>query len=170
MKGVLVIRFNDDIDVTKFYKRTYWMLRIYSSFSSLGCCICAIIFLFLDINKFPMKFTIVWYLVISAIAIETLYLIITSLLLRFVFRDEINYKHRKNVTKIKYNRTSDNARKIRDIQDENESFDDESSNNDEMSTYSHHKMTSQEKISTILLFSIIVILITSMIVVAIFLK
>lgn len=107
---------------------------------------------------------------ISAIVIEVFYLIITSILLRFVFRDEINYKHRKNVTKIKYNRALDNARKIRDIQDENEPFDDESSNNDEMLTNSHHKLTTQEIISTILVVSTMVIVIASIICVAIFSK
>lgn len=89
--------FNDDIDVTKFYKKTFWMLRIYSSILSIGCFIGSIVFLCLDINKFPIKFTIFGYLIVASIGVEVFYLIITSILMRFVFRDEINYKHNRNI-------------------------------------------------------------------------
>lgn len=89
--------FNNDIDVTKFYKKTFWMLRIYSSILSIGCFIGSIVFLCLDINKFPMKFTMFGYLIVASIGVEVFYLIITSILMRFVFRDEINYKHNRNI-------------------------------------------------------------------------
>lgn len=148
--------FNNDIDVTKFYKRTFWMLRIYSSILSIGCFIISIVALFLDVNKFPMKYSMFGYLFVSSIAIEVFYLIITSIFMRFVFKDEINYRNNmKNASKsIKDLQETTNT-----IQNEND-FEDNSNN---VSKKQKTSMSSREISSTIVIISIFLLVMIALI-------
>lgn len=150
--------FNDDIDVTKYYKKTFWMLRLYSSIFSIGLFILSIVFLFLDKKEFPMKYQTFGYLLASSIAVEVFYLIITSILMRFVFRDEINYKHNRNIQIKSTSQRTNNIQETDDTPQIDDNYDDTANySSEDLQNYVLKKpkrsMSAQEKAST----SIIVI-------------
>ena len=167
--------FNDDIDVTKFYKKTFWMLRIYSSILSIGCFIGSIAFLCLDINKFPIKFTMFGYLFGSSIGVEVFYLIITSILLRFVFRDEINYKHDKNIKIKSPSQTMNDLQETNDIPQIEENSEDTSSCISEDFENCNlkkpkHSMSAEKKYSILILCTIVTFIVVALILSIVFAK
>lgn len=80
-----------NINVTKYYRTTFSFLQILGSIPFAICEYLAIRCLFLDKNIFPQKLLYFVYFFSGGIAIEALCLVITSILLRFVFKKDINY-------------------------------------------------------------------------------
>lgn len=167
--------FNNDIDVTKYYKKTFWMLRLYSSIFSIGLFILSIIFLFLDKKEFPMKYKTFGYLLVSSIAVEVFYLIITSILMRFVFRDEINYKHNKNIQIKSASQRTNNIQETDDTPQIEDNYDDTANySSEDLQNYVLKKpkrsMPAREIASVIIIVSIISLVIIALILSIIFTK
>ena len=167
--------FNDDIDVTKYYKKTFWMLRIYSSILSIGFFILSIVFLFLDKKEFPMKYTTFGYLIVASIGVEVFYLIITSILMRFVFRDEINYKRNRNIQIKSASQRTNNIQESDDSPQINDNYDDTANyiSNDFqncVSKKSKNSMSAHEKASTSIIVIVTIVVIVALILSIIFTK
>lgn len=167
--------FNDDIDVTKYYKKTFWMLRLYSSILSIGFFILSIVFLFLDKKEFPMKYTTFGYLIVASIGVEVFYLIITSILMRFVFRDEINYKRNRNIQTKSSSQRTNNIQETDDTPQIDDNYDDTANySSEDLQNYvlknPKRSMPAREIASVIVIVSIISLVIIALILSIIFTK
>ncbi len=81
------------VEKTKVYRKTFWMLTILGDVLSGLCEIIAIICLFLDKNTFVLKYYYFGIFLLTGFCIVLVCNIINSIMLRFVYRDDINYKN-----------------------------------------------------------------------------
>lgn len=78
------------INHAKYYRITFWTLQIFNAIISGSCIIASIVFLCLNKNTFPLKFIYFGYTFGIAMGIQLINLLLTSFLLRFVFKSDIN--------------------------------------------------------------------------------
>ena len=78
------------INHAKYYRITFWTLQIFNAIISGSCVIASIVFLCLNKNTFPLKSIYFGYTFGIAIGIQLINLLLTSFLLRFVFKSDIN--------------------------------------------------------------------------------
>lgn len=84
-----------NIDKTSVYRTTFFLLQIVGGITSGLCELAALVFLFLDKNKFPLKFVYFGYFLFAGLIFMVVNSIVTSIMLRFVFREDINYPQKK---------------------------------------------------------------------------
>ena len=122
-----------------------------------------------------MKFTIFGYLIVASIGVEVFYLIITSILMRFVFRDEINYKHNRNIQTKSSSQRTNNIQETDDTPQIDDNYDDTANyiSNDFqncVSKKSKNSMSAHEKASTSIIVIVTIVVIIALILSIIFTK
>lgn len=98
------------------------------------------------------------YLIVASIGVEVFYLIITSILMRFVFRDEINYKHNRN---IQIKSASQRTNNIQEADDTANYISNDFQNC--VSKKPKNSMSAQEKASTTIIVIVTIVVIVALI-------
>lgn len=88
------------VEKTKVYRKTYWLITILGDIISGLFEIAAIICLFLDKSKVILKYTYFIYFLIAGISVLIICNIVNSVMLRFVYKEDINYNVKKTKSKI----------------------------------------------------------------------